>query len=99
MTNPNTRTWSDQPRELEGAEVLCLFSLERHNETHHVEVRRGPGTSIYLTFGNLFGSQTVLATDPLVAFRCIGLAGKSTKLPEGCSLLDNDKSNSDGLQS
>lgn len=80
------KSWTDQPDVCEIAEVLCTFSITRKDDMHQVEVRHLNG-DFYLTFGNLFGSQTVRAQDGQSAFRVIKVAGISTKLPDGCVLM------------
>lgn len=86
------RSWTDQPKELEGCDVIASLSLHRGDKNISVEVRHArkvPG--FYLTFGNLFGSQTVYAGDGVTAFTILELAGRSSKLPPDAKLMDNDK--------
>jgi hypothetical protein len=80
------KSWTDQPDACEHAEVLCTFSITRKGDMHQVEVRHNNG-DFYLTFGNLFGSQTIRAQDGMAAFRVIRVAGISNKLPDGCVLM------------
>lgn len=92
------KSWTDQPDELTECPILCSFSLERKGDHHSVEVRHAGNSLVttqpgfYLTFGNLFGSQTVYAPDGIAAFTVIRLAGISNKLPDGCKVMNKHDS-------
>jgi hypothetical protein len=81
------RTWTDQPLEVEGSEVMLSFSGQRAV----VEVRKGPATW-YVSAGSLFGSQTVRCPDAETAMRVAHAVArasgkKAAGVPAGCELL------------
>ena len=90
------RTWSDQPRALEEAEVMAEMTLG----PVQAEIRKavGTGACIYVTVGTLFGSQTVLCPDAEAALRFLGMASRQATrvqrgapalpVPAGCTLMD-----------
>lgn len=68
------RNWSDQPVELEGAEVVLSTYMDFPAVGGHgVEILHRDG-AWYLTTGNLFGSQTVKCTSAENLLRCLNLA-------------------------
>jgi hypothetical protein len=85
------RRWKDQPKCLDGAEVLFTSSL--HGLI--VEIRR-VNSIYYVSTGNLFGSQTVKVLEADLVFYLLQTiqdaldANKEAVLPDGCSLLQND---------
>lgn len=85
--DPYEKTWTDQPDEVMAGHILCSFYLKEHGG---VEVRRDRYTErLWLTMGNLFGSQTVRCRDALVVLEVIHRIseckpGKQVaKLPDG----------------
>ena len=65
------RHWTDQPQIVEEAKVLARFFLKGPGVT--VEVRQiGYNDGMFITTGNLFGSQTIRVVDHQTAFRLIG---------------------------
>ena len=86
------KTWNDQPDACEQAVVLSDFSI---GDGYSVEVRKAQGV-YYLTTGNLFGSQTLIATDADAMLSAIGKMasvtrtnGYSIEVPKGLALLSN----------
>ena len=65
--SPGALSWTDQPARLAGARVLGNF----HVEGAVVEVRElnfgQPSNLLYVSAGNLFGSETVECADAYVA--------------------------------
>lgn len=93
MNALDDRNWTNQPREIIGSPVIANLQkdIEREGKwTVHIEVRQAKD-GFYLTFGDLFMSQTVHAPDGNAAFRVIEAVGKSDKVPAPCRLMENDK--------
>jgi hypothetical protein len=86
--------WTGQPKILAQAEILCSIYVNAHSKT--VEVRRMmPDGEFYVTIGNLFHSQTVMANGPMHVFKIIDMLSKwngkqAFKTPPGVVLLEND---------
>jgi hypothetical protein len=90
VTNP--RTWTDQPKALEGASILCSFKVDRPGgEYKIVEIRKLDGGVYALTCGNLFGSETIECPSADLCFLAIEQIGKrAPKLPAGCKVLRSE---------
>lgn len=63
--------WTDQPDAVTEAEPLSRFFLSGPGQS--VEVRQiGYNDGLFVTVGNLFGSQTIKVPDAKTAFRVVG---------------------------
>jgi len=83
------RSWTDQPEEVIGCPVITNISksIARQGDwTVQIEVRQAKD-GFYLTFGDLFQSQTLHAEDGLAAFLAIEGVSKSEKIPPRCELI------------
>lgn len=83
---PNKKTWSDQPDVVLDAPIVLSFSLE----DRHLEIRKS-GDHYYVTSGNIFGSQTVLAKDEAALWAVLRIAtskGTGASLPDGARILE-----------
>lgn len=87
------KSWTDQPDEVESAEILSQFTVKGLHGTVTIEMRKGrfsfdASPRYYVTAGNLFGSQTVLCDSADVAFKVLGnISGGVETLPDGAQLL------------
>jgi hypothetical protein len=80
------KTWTDQPDVV--ADLVVLGTVHVHDR--HVEIRRVHGSSeTYLTFGNLFGSQTIYCPTEGVALEVMCAADrKDYTLKNGARLVE-----------
>ena len=83
-----SKSWDDQPDEIEGAEVVLR---NVRVQDRHVEIRSN-GTLYWLTVGSLFGSQTVRCDSLETAIRALNgvgrvRKGKTARLPDGAELV------------
>lgn len=98
MTNYEGKTfakhWTDQPDAVTEAEPLSRFFLSGPGQS--VEVRQiGFNDGLFVTVGNLFGSQTIQVPDAKTAFQVIGAMadlenGQTIKISRfpGAEILD-----------
>lgn len=99
------RNWTDQPEYLEAGEVLFhTYFSETHRsvEVRYVpSVKQGPSVAeltehpgLYVSMGNLFGSETVKCDDYLTVFKVLQMAAsnkKATSMPPGVELIASPK--------
>lgn len=83
------KSWDDQPDEVVVAGVILRMTPSK--SSHAIEVRHGKG-KYYVTNGNLFGSQTLVTEDPLLAFSVLQMIvrhkdGEQMKVPDGVELV------------
>lgn len=81
------KTWTDQPDVVADLVVMGTIKIE----DRHCEIRRVHGSSeTYLTFGTLFGSQTVYCPTERVALEVMcQVAKKDHTLRNGARLVEN----------
>tara|TARA_R100000458_G_scaffold56186_1_gene60839 strand:- start:609 stop:908 length:300 start_codon:yes stop_codon:yes gene_type:complete len=62
MSVNTCKTWEDQPDEIEGLPILLDTKIDcpatKLAGTEHTQIRKDKLGRYYLTFGNLFGSET-----------------------------------------
>lgn len=88
-----TRSWTDQPAELEEMPVRCTFQVRAGSNTLQAEVRgAGAKGPFYITVGTLFGSETVKCRDIDTLFTTIDVVNRTRPpytLPDGATLISS----------
>lgn len=85
------KAWLDQPDVVQAAQPLVV-SIGVGDQ--RAEMREHPDGRVFLSIGNLFGSQTLECLDLRCAVLALAQALKATKkkpmgAPTGCTVLEN----------
>lgn len=73
LVSKDTRNWTDQPTYLYDAESLCVVNLPHARQAQVLCLRRGLlAPQFFVSCGNLFGSQTVEASNATRALALLG---------------------------
>ena len=102
QTKMGNKTWTDQPDEvLEAETVLGSFTVvttQPDGANATVEVRRkstgypNRPYDYYVSFGGLFGSQTIVCKTAEQVLACLCNVGPDRTLPNGVRILPNKES-------
>ena len=87
---PFKKTWSDQPDVVTSMRPLArTFTVSTSEGPKIVEVRES-ALGRFVSFGNLFGSETIRCPDDKSVYALLAELGKDKpKLPVGCEVVRN----------